>query len=172
MWAARDRATFEEMRTAHPRVRTVRGLHAKWREAENARLLAEAETRNARIATSATRAMESFAAHPAFAPRDAAPAAPPPSAGRAETADRTERRDDEPEFTDAELDRFVDGLVGGIAIVARRARGWPDPESPDWPLLIGPLARGGARRDPDIAANIAAAARFLSDLQKDIPHEE
>jgi hypothetical protein len=47
MWAARDRATFEEMRTA-------------------------------RIEASATRAMESFAAHPAFAPRDAADAGPAP----------------------------------------------------------------------------------------------
>lgn len=34
MWAAADEAAFEETRRLHPRVRTVRGLHAKWKEAQ------------------------------------------------------------------------------------------------------------------------------------------
>lgn len=34
MWAAADRDTFEATREANPRVRTVRGLHAKWKEAQ------------------------------------------------------------------------------------------------------------------------------------------
>ena len=34
MWAAADEATFEATRRLHPRVRTVRGLHAKWKEAQ------------------------------------------------------------------------------------------------------------------------------------------
>lgn len=34
MWAAADRDTFEATRKANPRVRTVRGLHAKWQEAQ------------------------------------------------------------------------------------------------------------------------------------------
>lgn len=34
MWAAADEATFEVTRRLHPRVRTVRGLHAKWKEAQ------------------------------------------------------------------------------------------------------------------------------------------
>jgi hypothetical protein len=32
MWAAGNRETFRHYRKTHPRVRTVRGLHAKWKE--------------------------------------------------------------------------------------------------------------------------------------------
>lgn len=34
IWAAADEATFEVTRRLHPRVRTVRGLHAKWKESQ------------------------------------------------------------------------------------------------------------------------------------------
>lgn len=35
MWAAEDSARFFTARLAHPSVRTVRGLHAKWKEARD-----------------------------------------------------------------------------------------------------------------------------------------
>ncbi len=34
MWAAHDPAWFVNFRHLHPKVRTVRGLHAKWKEAQ------------------------------------------------------------------------------------------------------------------------------------------
>lgn len=34
IWAAEDTLRFDATRTANPRVRTVRGLHAKWKEAQ------------------------------------------------------------------------------------------------------------------------------------------
>jgi hypothetical protein len=42
MWAAKDLDRFNEVREAYPRVRTVRGLHAKWKE-EEAKRKAEEE---------------------------------------------------------------------------------------------------------------------------------
>jgi hypothetical protein len=33
MWAAADLPAFQIIRRAHPKVRTMRGLHAKWNEA-------------------------------------------------------------------------------------------------------------------------------------------
>jgi hypothetical protein len=37
MWAARHRADFTDTKMFHPNVRTVRGLHEKWKEAEGLR---------------------------------------------------------------------------------------------------------------------------------------
>ena len=34
MWASADRDRFHAVRRAHPSVRTVRGLHAKWKEGD------------------------------------------------------------------------------------------------------------------------------------------
>jgi hypothetical protein len=44
MWAAANNDRFDETRLANPSVRTVRGLHAKWKEA-----LAAAQRKRVRI---------------------------------------------------------------------------------------------------------------------------
>jgi len=140
MWAAEDRERFEALRRAHPRVRTVRGIHAKWKEIE-----AEREQAAAREAAEcARREAEQRAQEEAYARQREHEART--EAERREARERAEqaakaRREAENDASEAETrvrpdsSELREALHGAVAD-ARRA-----------PSNRNPLYRADAARD-------------------------
>jgi len=178
MWAAGDRATFDEMRTAHPRVRTVRGLHAKWREAENARKAEESRRVNAAARRRAEGDQDGARRRAtAIAEADAASAS---SAQRGERVLRAVTDDDAPppvpdrpaiediEITPEEFDMVADKIVHRVCYLAEGPFNFGEPGNADFEQLAQAVARGGTARKARMVHRIRAAIAFLMTLEKEI----